>query len=176
MKRATERRGLTVLAAMVRAASAAMMLLAVALMPAPAAAAGDLPLPRFASLRASEVNLRTGPGKRYPVEWVYARRNMPVEIVAEFDTWRQIRDWTGTVGWVHQSMLSGRRTAIVTAATQELREEPSPTAPIVAVVQGKVVGRLSRCTDRWCRLEIRGLEGWLPKQSFWGTRAGEKFD
>lgn len=143
---------------------------------APAMAAGDLPLPRFASLRASEVNLRTGPGKRYPVEWVYARRNMPVEIVAEFDTWRQIRDWTGTTGWVHKSMLSGRRTAIVTVTTQKLRKEPSPTAPVVAVVKGKVVGRLSRCAARWCRLEIGGLEGWLPKQSFWGTRTGEKFD
>lgn len=169
MKRANERRRRLPLGTM-------LLALSIVSIPATAVAAGDLPLPRYASLKASEVNLRTGPGKRYPVDWVYARRNMPVEIVAEFDTWRKIRDWTGTVGWVHQSMLSGRRTAIVTVATQKLRKEPSLTAPAVAVVRGKVVGQLTRCNRRWCRLEIRGFSGWLPKQSLWGARAGEKFD
>ena len=68
-----------------------------------------LPVPRFVSLRSAEVNVRTGPGTRYPVEWVFVKRDIPVEITAEFDTWRRIRDWEGTEGWVHQSMLSGKR-------------------------------------------------------------------
>ena len=66
-----------------------------------------LALPRFVSLRADEVNLRTGPGVQYPVDWVYLRQHLPVQIIAEFDTWRKIRDWQGTQGWVHQSMVSG---------------------------------------------------------------------
>src|SRR5258708_28049028 len=78
------------------------------------AAANTGPLPRYLSLRSDEVNLRTGPGVRYPVDWVLQRRNMPVEVLAEFENWRKIRDWQGTEGWVHQSMLSGRRYAIVT--------------------------------------------------------------
>ncbi len=73
-----------------------------------------LPLPRYVSLRAEEVNMRTGPGVRYPVDWVYKRRNLPVEIIAEFGTWRKIRDVEGAQGWIHQSMLSNRRTFSVT--------------------------------------------------------------
>ena len=72
-----------------------------------------LPLPRYVSLRSNSVNLHVGPGKNYPVEWRYVLQNLPVEIIAEFDTWRQIRDWQGTQGWVHKSLLSGRRTVWV---------------------------------------------------------------
>ncbi|HKH69397.1 MAG TPA: SH3 domain-containing protein, partial [Reyranella sp.] len=64
-----------------------------------------LPIPRFASLRSDEVNVRTGPGPRYPIDWVFKRKAMPVEIVAEFENWRKIRDWQGASGWVHQSLL-----------------------------------------------------------------------
>jgi SH3-like domain-containing protein len=81
-------------------------------------------LPRFVSLRASEVNLRTGPGIRYPIEWVFKRRDLPVEVVDEFESWRRIRDWEGTLGWVHQSMLRGRRTALVTGEPRVLRRAP----------------------------------------------------
>ncbi len=82
-----------------------------------------LPLPRFVSLRAREVNLRIGPGVQYPVDWVYLRQNLPVEIVAEYGTWRKIRDWQGTQGWVHQSMVSGTRTFIVTGQERTIRRK-----------------------------------------------------
>ncbi len=88
-------------------------------------------LPRFASLRAGEVNVRTGPGVRYPVEWVFVYRHMPIEIVAEFDTWRKVRDWQGTEGWVHLSMLSGRRTAIVTTGRRWRRISTDRSRPRV---------------------------------------------
>ncbi len=133
-------------------------------------------LPRFASLRAGEVNVRTGPGVRYPVEWVFVYRHMPVEIVAEFDTWRQVRDWQGTKGWVHQSMLSGRRTAIVTTGRRAIRVEPERTARIVAEIEERVVGRLLECRPLWCRIEIAGLRGWIRRAVIWGVHDGETFD
>src|SRR5579862_3380664 len=86
--------------------------------------ASGLPLPRFASLRSDEVNLRSGPGVRYPVDWIYTRRDLPVEVIAEFDTWRKIRDWQGTEGWVHQSFLSARRMVVVTGERRRLRADP----------------------------------------------------
>jgi SH3-like domain-containing protein len=135
-----------------------------------ARAATDLPLPRYASLRADQVNLRTGPGVRYPVDWVFVRRDLPVEIVAEFDTWRKVRDWQGTEGWVHQSMLSGRRTVIVVNGTRALRARPQADAPLVARVEERVVGRLMRCEGGWCRVEFSGIRGWLPRGQFWGGR------
>ena len=133
-------------------------------------------LPRFASLRANEVNVRTGPGVRYPVEWVFVYRHMPVEIVAEFDTWRKVRDWQGTEGWVHRSMLSGRRTAIVTTGRRAMRDEPERRSAIVAEVEERVVGRLLACKPLWCRVEIAGLRGWIRRAVIWGVYDGETFD
>ncbi len=72
-----------------------------------------LPLPRFVSLKAEKVNVRRGPSSDHAVAWVFQRKGMPVEIVAEFDNWRRIRDSDGEEGWILQNMLSGRRTAVV---------------------------------------------------------------
>lgn len=131
-------------------------------------------LPRFASLRAAEVNVRTGPGVRYPVEWVFVYRNMPVEIVAEYDTWRKVRDWEGTEGWIHQSMLSGRRTAIVFGGTHPVRRRPGGSAEIVARIEERVTGRLLTCAADWCRVDIAGVRGWMRRAHLWGAYRGEE--
>ena len=105
-----------------------------------AAAEESRPVPYFVSLAAGEVNLRTGPGVRYPIDWVYKRRALPVEVIAVFDHWRQIRDWQGTVGWVHQNMLSTRRTLIVVGEERVMRREPkSEAAPVARLAPGVVV-------------------------------------
>jgi len=133
-----------------------------------------LPIPRFVSLRSAEVNLRTGPGTNYPVDWVFVRRGLPVEVIAEFDVWRKIRDWQGTVGWVHQSMLDGKRAARVTGADRELRVEPAESAAIVARLAPGVIGRLLECDAAWCRIDVAGYRGWLRRDEFWGTYPDEK--
>src|SRR6186713_3241153 len=98
----------------------------------PAAQAQEnLPLPRYASFKSSEVNLRAGPGENYPKQWVYQRAGMPVEIFEEWDTWRRIRDYQGVVGWVSVNLLTGKRTAIVLETRRTLRDSPSETAPAV---------------------------------------------
>jgi SH3-like domain-containing protein len=135
-----------------------------------------LPLPRFASLRANEVYMRAGPGTRYPVEWIYRRRGLPVQIVAEFDAWRKVRDWNGTIGWVHRAMLAGRRTAITVADDTVLRRAPEAAAPALARAEPGVVARLLSCEGVWCRVEMRGIKGWTPRATLWGTLPGEKVD
>jgi len=139
-------------------------------------AEGALSVPRFVSLRSSEVNLRTGPGTGYPVEWVYRRRRLPVEVIAEFDTWRKIRDWQGTVGWVHQSMLDGRRTARVMDIERVLRRSPEAGAPAVARLEPGVIGDLLACEPEWCRLDVKGYRGWLRRGEFWGAYEGETIE
>jgi len=149
---------------------------AVADAPALAAAKGTgLPLPRFVSLRAGEVNLRTGPGVQYPVDWVYYRQHLPVEVIAEYGTWRKIRDWQGTQGWVHQSMVGARRTIVVTGDVRTLRARPDPKSGAVAQAEAGVVGRLVACPDLngWCRVEAGGYEGWLRRVEFWGAHRDE---
>lgn len=145
---------------------------------APAAPAGrtGLPLPRFVSLRAAEVNVRTGPGTRYPIEWVYRRRGMPVEIVDEFDTWRRIRDWQGTEGWVHQSMVQGQRGILVTGKRWTLYRQPETDSPGVALVDAGVVGVLRRCRAQWCEVSAGGFTGWLPRDAFYGLYPDEKVE
>lgn len=134
-----------------------------------------LPLPRFASLRSDDVNLRAGPGTRYPIEWVYKRRDLPVEIEREFEVWRLVRDPDGTRGWVHQATLWGRRTLIVTGAEHSLRDGPHATAQIVAKLEPGVLGRLRSCGAMagWCKVQVRHYSGWLRRGDFWGTLPGE---
>jgi SH3-like domain-containing protein len=135
-----------------------------------------LTLPRFASLRAREVNMRAGPGVRYPVEWVYKRRGLPVRIVAEFESWRKVRDWRGTIGWIHRSMLTGRRMAITAGRGSVMRRSPESNAPAVARIEPGVVAGLAACKKSWCRIEAGGLGGWVPRKAIWGIAKGEIFD
>src|SRR5690606_25372001 len=104
--------------------------------------ASGLPLPRFVSFRAEEVNLRTGPGVQYPVDWVYRRRNLPVEVIAEFGTWRKVRDIQGTQGWVHQSLLSSNRFVAITGQTRTLRRRADAQSPAVARVEPGVIAQV----------------------------------
>ncbi|MHC8507951.1 MAG: SH3 domain-containing protein [Rhodospirillales bacterium] len=137
--------------------------------------ASGLPVPRYVSLRADEVNMRTGPGVQYPVEWVYKRVGLPVEVIAEFETWRKIRDWEGAQGWVHQSMLSGRRTFIVTSQQRTVRREPSAAAAAAAVAEPGVIGAFKECEPikDWCEVEVGGHSGWLRRADVWGVYRGE---
>ncbi len=135
-----------------------------------------LPVPRFVSLRSGEVNVRTGPGKSYPIEWKFTRPGMPVEITAEFDTWRRIRDVDGAQGWVHQSMLSGRRTLVVTGTMRVLRQDNSAGSPAVAQAEPGVMGKLLKCRNDWCLVELQGYQGWLRRDEFWGVQKDEQVD
>ncbi len=132
-----------------------------------------LPLPRFVTLRAAKVNLRTGPGIRYPIEWVYARKGLPLEVIDEFETWRRVRDWQGSVGWVHQSMLNGQRGAMILGEGRLLRRAPEDGAAGVARVEAGVVARLRRCAGGWCRLEVKDFEGWLRQDQIYGAYPDE---
>jgi len=135
-----------------------------------------LPVPRFASLRSDDVNVRSGPGTRYPVEWVFQRKNMPVEVIAEFDTWRKIRDWQGTTGWVHQSMLVGKRTVIVSGRQVSLLRTPENDSQTMARVEPSVQGELLSCKPGWCRVRIDDYKGWLPRNAIWGVYPNEKIE
>ena len=132
-------------------------------------------LPRFAALRSDDVNMRAGPGTRYRIEWVYRRRDLPVEIEREFDVWRWVRDPDGIQGWVHQATLMGRRNFIVEKANATLRAEASDTAPAVAVLTPGVIGRIRSCAaaSEWCSVQAGSYRGYLRRSQFWGLLPGE---
>ena len=134
-----------------------------------------LPIPRFASLRANDVNLRTGPGTRYPIEWVFTHQGMPVEITAEYEMWRRVRDVDGDEGWVHRNALTGKRSAIITGTMRELREDSDERAPIAAHLEAGAIGQLISCSHDWCKLKFKGVKGYLRKSDFWGAYDPETF-
>ncbi len=136
--------------------------------------ATGLPIPRFVSWRTDPLNMRAGPGRRYPVDWVYRRRHWPVGVVEEFETWRKIRDPDGAEGWVHQSMLTGRRTGVVKGEVRRLRQTNAEDVEQVATVEPGVVVSLQRCpTGPYCRVEVNGLQGWLKRDEIWGVYPDE---
>jgi SH3-like domain-containing protein len=154
--------------------SALTMVLALGVATGGMAAEKNLPVPRFVSLRSDEVNVRTGPGERYPIDWVFTRKGMPVEILAEFDIWRKVRDWQGTEGWVHQRMVTGTRTVMVAGEMRSLRSDPDPAARPVARAEPGVVARLLECRGAWCRVEAQGVKGWLQRSEIWGVYPDEQ--
>lgn len=145
---------------------------------APAGQTGPsgLPLPRFVSLDADEANLRSGPGRQYPVLWLYLRSGIPLEITAEFDTWRRVRDMSGAEGWMHASLLSGRRRAIVLERMAEFLDRPAAGSRTLARAEPGVVFDLLRCRPDWCEARIAGRKAWVRRDAFWGTLEEETFD
>ncbi len=134
-----------------------------------------LPLPRFVTLSSGKINMRVGPGMRYPIDWVYTRPGMPVEIIAEYELWRKVRDVDGTEGWVLKHMVGSKRGAIITVAVATLRRAPDDNAPPVLYAKKGVQGLLDECGPEWCRLEVDGASGWLRKSSLWGAYPAEVF-
>ena len=132
-----------------------------------------LPIPRFVSLRKELVNLRRGPGMRYPIDWVYQRRDLPVEVIDEFEIWRQVRDHDGTTGWVHQGLIKGERHLLVVGQDRVLRRDPSDETRALAMLEPGVLARLIGCQEDWCRVEVQGLDGWLRRGEVFGIYPDE---
>ena len=144
----------------------------------PVGSVTKLPLPRFASLKTDRVNLREGPSKDHATKWVYERVGLPVEITAEFEVWRRVRDSEGVEGWVLHSLLSGRRTALVapgkTADAVRLLEKPVPTADLAATLQAGVIVNVKSCDGQWCYVDADGFKGYVEQFKLWGVYPNEK--
>jgi SH3-like domain-containing protein len=139
-----------------------------------------LPMPRFVSLKSDRVNVRGGPNKDQDVRWVYTRVGMPVEITAEYENWRRIRDWEGAEGWVYHSLLSGKRSAVVVPALNAelvlLYESADVEAPLVAKLQSGVLGTLKSCDGKWCQFTGKNFNGWIQQERLWGAYPNEKVE
>ena len=138
-----------------------------------------LAIPRFVSLKADRVNMRKGPSRSHQVEWVLLKAGLPVEITAEFENWRRIRDFAGDEGWVFHTLLSGRRTVLFAPWGTDgdlipLRRQPSETAPLAAQVGPRVLGDVIACENNWCELDLGEARGWAQQDVLWGVYPGEK--
>jgi SH3-like domain-containing protein len=135
-----------------------------------------LPIPRFVSMKANEGNVRRGPSLTHRIDWVFKRRDMPLEITAEYGHWRRVRDRDGAGGWVHYSLLSGVRTVLVEREMLDLRARADDNAQVTARLEMGVIARLHECTLEWCRLSVNGYKGWAHKADLWGVMPDELRD
>jgi SH3-like domain-containing protein len=146
---------------------------------APGTASG-LPVPRFVSLKPDRVNVRGGPTRDHEVAFVFTRTGLPVEITAESDNWRRIRDWEGAEGWVYHSLLSGRRTALVAAKQPDdlvpLYDKADAQSALVARLQPGVLASVKQCSGTWCRISGVGFDGWIAQERLWGVYPHEKVE
>lgn len=133
----------------------------------------NLPLPRYVTVKSNEANVRNGPGLQYKIKWVMVRKNMPIEVIAEYDQWRKVRDIQGDEGWMHRSQLTNRRTAIITGDTQMMHERADSSSDPVARIELGASAELLECTTTMCRLKADGNKGWVPRNTLWGVYPDE---
>lgn len=130
--------------------------------------------PYWASISAGKARLRTGPGRNFPAEWVYRRAGLPVKVIEVFPNWRKIEDPGGTKGWVQANLLSEDRTALVTGEVREMRAAADSGAAVTWRAEPGVVGKISRCANGWCLLDVKGRAGFVRTGDIWGVAAEER--
>ncbi len=133
----------------------------------------NLPLPRFVSMKAAEGNVRRGPSLTHRIDWVFKRRDMPLQITAEYGNWRKVQDRDGAGGWVHYALLSGVRTVLIEGEMLPVYASPDPRSQVNAHFESGVVARLGTCTIDWCRISAGGYRGWTLKSNLWGVDPDE---
>ena len=156
-----------------RELSAAFLILAVA---APALAQEKQP-PYWASIASGQALTHTGPGKNYPNVWLYQRRDLPIRVVKKYENWRLIQDPDGAQGWMLVTLLSDRRTAIVKQGEpRAVRADRSDGGKVRYLAEPGVVGRITKCSDGWCRIEIGKKQGYIRMSDLWGVGENEVVD
>ncbi len=133
----------------------------------------NLPIPRYVSLKAKEANARRGPSLSHRIDWIYKRKNIPLEIYGEYENWRRVRDFEGLGGWVHYTLLSGTRHVLVKDELLELRLLPSSDSQVVAKVPQHNIAALDKCNIDWCKIVDDGYKGWVLKSGIWGVYENE---
>lgn len=132
---------------------------------------------RFATIRNNQVNMRTGPGEKYPIKWVYQEKHFPVEIIDEYELWRQVKEIDGTTGWIHRTQLSSARYGLILEDTT-LTHKPNDTSKVVAIAGKGTIGKILKCPKKsdFCQLDFDKAKGWTRKSNFYGVYANEIID
>ena len=136
----------------------------------------NLEIPRFVTLKSNRVNMRTGPGKEYPIQWEYQRKGLPLKVIGEFDVWRKVTDHEGVIGWMHVRTLSIKKMVLVIDSTVKIHQRADDDAPISAIAEKGVIAELVTCKSEWCKIKSNEISGWLYRKSLWGLLDGENFE
>ncbi len=133
----------------------------------------NLPLPRFVSLADDLAYGRVGPGRSYPIEYIYSAKHMPLEVIDEYESFRKVRDWQGSELWIFRPRLTNKRYLRIQVERTPLYQRNDATTPIRAYLAEGVYGRIRQCEPNWCQIEVDRVIGWVETRSVYGTYEGE---
>jgi SH3-like domain-containing protein len=132
--------------------------------------------PYWAAIVPNAARTRTGPGRNFPAVWLYKRSGLPVRVVQLHEAWRKVEDPDGAQGWMQANMLTEKRTAMVKGEVRALHAQASESAAVVWRAEPGVIGKLRRCTNGWCELDVAGKRGWIEAANLWGVAPDESYD
>ncbi len=136
------------------------------------ASAQEAEVPYWASIRASEVNMRVGPAEDYRIAWVYRRPQLPLKVLRVKDGWRLVQDPDGAKGWILSRFLTRERTAyVIGKEPAEMRAAADNAAKVNWRLSPGLVGLLGDCEDGWCEFALGPRKGFVRQDRLWG--AGE---
>ena len=127
----------------------------------------------YASLRSNKTNVRTGPGRDYPVKFTFKARGIPLRVISEYDNWSEIRDYEGQSGWIIKTLLTKRRTLMV-RTTQDyvsMYSKNNTKSKVILHLENNVIGSYIKCLDEWCKIKIDNQRGWVEKSNLYGYGA-----
>ena len=146
-----------------------ILLAAVLVLSAPLGAQ-EREVPYWATIKTEKLNLRAGPGRDFPVRWVYHRVGLPLKVIRVHEGWRLVRDPAGDEGWVTANLLSAERGAIVIGTDlAAMREAPRDGARLKWNAEPGVVGRIDNCAGGWCRFDVGRRTGFVRADRLWGA-------
>lgn len=130
----------------------------------------------FSSLRASETNVRSGPGQNYPIKFIYKLKGIPVRVISEYDNWYEIEDYDGQTGWITQSLVTKKRTLMVYSKKPsiEMRRKPKIDSHLVFRLENFVIAEYLKCQEQFCAVKINGKKGWVEKNDVFGIDSERK--
>ena len=132
--------------------------------------------PVYVSQRTDNAYMREGPSYNHRVLWVYKHKGYPFEVIARYDVWRRVRAHDGTIGWMSATMLTDRRSVLITGRQRApLSADPEPRAKLVAYAMPGATAQVEACALRSCRITAPGLKGWIDKDRVWGVGRDEVF-
>ena len=121
----------------------------------------------FLSLKQDKVYVRYGPGKNYPIKYVYKKKFLPIKVIDKKDNFRRIIDHKKNSGWIHQIMLRKLNSLIVLEEKIIFKKNSKFSEPLAKLEKGRLV-IIKKCELNWCKIETGNYSGWIETNNVWG--------
>ena len=133
-------------------------------------------IPRFVSLKSNEINMRVGPSINYPINIKYVKKNLPIEIIDEFELWRKVRDHKNNIGWIKKGLLKGDRYILTGIKNNNVVIFNRPSGREIGIIKKNNILKLEVCLPDWCYISHQNIQGWSSKENIWGIYKDETYN